>query len=67
VQEFLLEEGGTSPPGPAFFSVHMLAVTDGGKAYSAREIASMFQAAGFRKVSAGRPDPRGVGIVSAAG
>ena len=43
----------------------MLAVTEGGRAYSTREIASMFKAAGFPKVSADKPDPRGVGIVSA--
>jgi ubiquinone/menaquinone biosynthesis C-methylase UbiE len=65
VQEFLLKEGKTAPPGPAFFSLHMAAVTDGGRAYTAREIASMLESAGFRKVAADRPDPRGVGIVSA--
>lgn len=66
VQEFLLEDGGTAPPGPVFFSVHMLAVTDGGRAYSAREIAAMLRKAGFRRIWTGKPDPRGVGIVSAA-
>jgi len=65
VQEFLLKEGGTSPPGPAFFSVHMVAVTEGGKAYTAAEIASLFRSSGFRKVSVGRPDARGVGVVTA--
>lgn len=63
VQEFLLDEGKTSPPGPAFFSVHMVAVTEGGRAYTAGEIAGMLSTAGFRKVSAGRPDAAGVGIV----
>jgi predicted O-methyltransferase YrrM len=63
VQEFLLAEGKTSPPGPVFFSVHMVAVTEGGRAYTAREIAAMMKSAGFRKIAAGRPDPRGVGIV----
>jgi hypothetical protein len=63
VQEFLLAEGKTSPPGPVFFSVHMVAVTEGGRAYTAREIAAMMKAAGFRKISADRPDPRGVGIL----
>lgn len=67
VQEFLLEKGGTSPPGPAFFSVHMVAVTDGGKAYSAAEVAAMLRAAGLRKVSVHKPDVRGVGIVTARG
>jgi protein-L-isoaspartate O-methyltransferase len=65
VQEFLLAEGKTSPPGPVFFSVHMVAVTGGGRAYTAREIAAMMKAAGFRKISTDRPDPRGVGIVQA--
>lgn len=65
VQEFLLAEGKTSPPWPVFFSVHMVAVTGGGRAYTAREIAAMMRAAGFRKISADRPDPRGVGIVRA--
>lgn len=64
VQEFLLEDSRTAPPGPAFFSVHMLAVTNGGRAYTAREISSMLRAAGFRNVSAGKPDARGVAIVS---
>lgn len=65
VQEFLLRESKTAPPGPAFFSVHMVAVTEGGRAYSAGEIASMLKAAGFKRISAEKPDPRGVGIVTA--
>ncbi len=64
VQEFLLEKGGTFPPGPAFFSVHMVAVTEGGKAYTSEEVAGMFRSAGFRRITMGRPDIRGVGIVS---
>jgi len=63
VQEFLLAEGKTSPPGPAFFSVHMVAVTEGGRAYTAKEIAGMMRSAGFRKIAADPPDPLGVGIV----
>jgi len=66
VQEFLLAEGKTSPPGPAFFSVHMVAVTEGGRTYTAREIAGMMRSAGFRKIAADPPDPRGVGIVRGA-
>ena len=65
VQEFLPAEGKTSPAGPVFFSVHMVAVTEGGRAYTGREIAAMMKAAGFRKISAARPDPRGVGILRA--
>jgi len=66
VQEFLLSEGKTSPPGPAVFSVHMVAVTEGGRAYTAKEIMGMLRSAGFRKVVADPPDPRGVGIVRAS-
>jgi predicted O-methyltransferase YrrM len=63
VQEFLVAEGKTSPPGPVFFSVHMVAVTEGGRAYTAREIAAMMKEAGYRKISAAPTDRRGVGIV----
>lgn len=65
VQEFLLDEGKTSPLGPAFFSVHMVTATEGGRAYTAGEISVMLSTAGFRKVRAGRPDAAGVGIVTA--
>jgi ubiquinone/menaquinone biosynthesis C-methylase UbiE len=64
VQEFLLEESGDAPPGPAFFSVHMAAVTEGGRAYTAGEVAAMLKSAGFRKILPERPDSRGVGVVS---
>ncbi len=66
VQEFLLSGTKISPPGPVFFSVHMVAVTGEGRAYTAREIAAMLKAAGFRRISAGRADARGVGIVRAS-
>ena len=66
VQEFLLAEGKTSPPGPVFFSVHMVAVTGGGRAYTARKIAAMMKAAGFRRISSDPPDVRGVGILRGA-
>lgn len=65
VQEFLVDERRTSPPGPAFFSVHMVAVTEGGRAYSAREVARMLRAAGFGKAAFAGADARGVGIVVA--
>jgi hypothetical protein len=66
VQEFLLTDSGISPPGPVFFSVHMVAVTDGGRAYSAADIASMLKKAGFRRVTKGEPDAMGVGVVTAS-
>ena len=65
IQEFLLDEGKVSPPGPVFFSVHMAAVTEGGRAYTAGEIAGMARKAGFRKVAPGGKDPRGIGVVTA--
>ena len=65
VQEFLLDEGKVSPPGPVFFSVHMVAVTDGGRSYTAGEVAGMLRKAGFRKVAAEPKDARGVGVVRA--
>ncbi|MGE5190419.1 MAG: methyltransferase [Gemmatimonadota bacterium] len=65
VQEFLLDEGGASPPGPAFFSVHMVAVTEGGRAYSARDVAAMLRAAGFGRTALADRDRRGLGIVTA--
>src|SRR5512139_2161471 len=64
VQEFLLDEGKASPPGPVFFSVHMAAVTGGGRAYTAGEISGMMGKAGFRKISAGPKDARGVGVIT---
>ena len=64
VQEFLLDEGKTSPPGPAVFSLHMVAVTEGGRSYSGGEVAVLLSTAGFRKVRVGRSDPAGVGIVT---
>ncbi len=65
VQEFLLDEGKTSPPAPAFFSVHMLAVTSAGRAYTASEIGGMLRRAGFRGIRSPKADPRGVGVVTA--
>src|SRR5512134_1567459 len=65
VQEFLLDDGKVCPPGPVFFSVHMVAVTEGGRAYTAREIAGMMRKAGYRKIAAEPKDARGVGIIRA--
>ena len=64
VQEFLLDEGKTSPPGPACFSLHMVAVTEGGRSYTAGETAVLLAASGFREVRARPADSAGVGIVT---
>lgn len=63
VQEFLLDEGKVSPPGPALFSVHMVAVTDRGRSYTAGEIARMMRKAGLRGIEACEPDSHGVGVI----
>ena len=65
IQEFLLDPSRTSPAGPAIFSVHMVAVTDGGQSWTAGDIAGMLVEAGFKGVRKGKADGRGVGIVSA--
>jgi hypothetical protein len=44
----------------------MVAVTEGGRAYTAREIAGMLKTAGFRKIAADPPDALGVGILRAS-
>jgi hypothetical protein len=47
IQEFFLEDDGYQPPGPAMFSVHMLAVTPGGRAFTHQEVGQWMQAAGL--------------------
>ncbi len=65
IQEFLPDESRISPAGPAIFSVHMVAVTEGGQSWTAAEIGGMLGEAGFGKVKKGKPDASGVGIVTA--
>ncbi len=65
IQEFLLDESKTSPVGSAIFSVHMVAVTEGGQSWTAGEIVGMLSEAGFVKARKGKADSRGVGIVTA--
>lgn len=47
VHEFLLDEEKTSPPSAALFAVHMLVMTEGGRAYSGSEILAWMQEVGF--------------------
>lgn len=47
VQEFFLQDDGISPPAAAIFSVHMLAVTPGGRSYFTREVAAWLEQAGL--------------------
>jgi SAM-dependent methyltransferase len=47
IQDFFLNDDGITPPEAAMFSVHMLAVTPGGRAYKHREVAKWMAAAGL--------------------
>jgi len=47
VQEFFLNSDGCSPPGPAMFGVHMLAVTPRGRAYTYGEVGEWMQQQGL--------------------
>jgi len=50
VHEFLLDGNKTKPFEAALFSVHMLAVTKGGRSYSGEEVSSFLKEAGFSKI-----------------
>ena len=50
--EFVPNEDRVSPPVPAAFSLTMLTTTAAGDAYTFRELATMYQQAGFRDVTA---------------
>ncbi len=47
IQEFFLNDDLVTPLAAAMFSVHMLAVTPGGRAYTHREVAAMMAEAGL--------------------
>jgi hypothetical protein len=47
IQDFFLNDDRVSPLEAAMFSVHMLAVTPGGRAYTHREVAAMMEKAGL--------------------
>jgi len=50
VHDFLLDEERTSPEYAAVFSVHMLVVTEGGRAYTVNEVKDWFVRAGLSQV-----------------
>jgi predicted O-methyltransferase YrrM len=50
VHDLFLNDDRTMPPNAAVFAVHMLAVTKGGRAYSASEVEDWLTAAGFRGI-----------------
>ncbi|NIQ93334.1 MAG: methyltransferase domain-containing protein [Desulfuromonadales bacterium] len=50
VHEFLLRDDKTGPLGPALFALHMLVMTQNGRAYSGAEIASWMAERGFSSV-----------------
>jgi SAM-dependent methyltransferase len=47
IHDFYLNKDGASPPGPAMFGVHMLAVTPRGRAYTWGEVAEWMAEAGL--------------------
>mgnify|MGYP000689971469 CR=1 FL=1 len=47
IQDFFLNNDGSSPTEAALFSVHMLAVTPGGRSYTHQEVAEMMRQAGL--------------------
>lgn len=58
VHDLLLSEDRTLPPNAAVFAVHMLAVTKGGRAYSAAEVAEWLLEAGFKQIEHKDATPR---------
>jgi SAM-dependent methyltransferase len=50
VHDFMLDDARTSPVFGALFSVHMLAYTEGGRTYTAREYSSWLSGAGFARI-----------------
>jgi hypothetical protein len=57
IQDFFLNDDRISPLEAALFSVHMLAVTPGGRAYTHREAAAMMEAAGLATPEHRRTSP----------
>ena len=55
VQEFVVDEGRVSPPGPVLFALNMLVGTEAGDTFTEREIRAWFTDAGF--VDVRRIDP----------
>lgn len=59
IQEFVVDEGRTSPPQPVVFALNMLVGTEAGDTYTEREIRGWLSAGGFG--TAKRVDPPGLG------
>ncbi|PLX76597.1 MAG: hypothetical protein C0615_06495 [Desulfuromonas sp.] len=57
VHEFLLDGTKTAPTTAAIFAVHMLVMTEGGRAYSEDEIAGWMTDAGFTDITVRRVSP----------
>ena len=49
IQEFVVDEGRTSPPQPVLFALNMLVGTEAGDTYTESEIRGWLDAAGFRR------------------
>lgn len=65
VQEFILDNGRSSPPFPALFSLNMLINTSAGQSYSRTELEEMMGAAGLSGIRRLEVDlPNGAGIMA---
>jgi hypothetical protein len=65
VQEFILDDTKDGPLFPALFSLNMLLGTDGGRAYSEKELAEMMTVAGLKNVRRLPLDlPNGAGVMA---
>jgi precorrin-6B methylase 2 len=58
IQDFFLNDDLVTPLEAAMFSVHMLAVTPGGRAYTHREVAAMMEQAGLSTPEHKTPSPQ---------
>jgi precorrin-6B methylase 2 len=66
VQEFLLDEGRTSPPHAALFAINMLVNTERGRTYTGREVEGWLAAAGLSRIERlAFPGPAGVIVARA--
>lgn len=64
IHEFILNNDGAGPVGPALFSLNMLSGTHGGRSYTERELSDMLTEAGAKEVKrADFSTPNGNGVM----
>ncbi len=67
IQDFFLNDDGYTPPEAALFSVHMLAVTPGGRSYKHREVSEWMVAAGLSTLQHIETSPQASVLVARKG